>query len=93
MHCVGRREEIEWRVVEGATAALAAIATRRLLTRLWRTLGWSPEDAEWGTWGQALTWGIAVGAGMGVARVVAQRAAAAGFERVTGEPPPVEASS
>jgi hypothetical protein len=88
-----RREEIEWRVVEGATAALATIATRRVLTRLWHALGWSPEGAEWGTWGQALTWGIAVGAGMGAARVVALRAAAAGFERVTGTAPPVEAAS
>jgi hypothetical protein len=88
-----KRQEIEWRVVAGASAALATIATRRLLTRVWRALGWSPDEAEWGTWGQALAWGIAVGAGMGAARVVAQRVAAAGFERVTGEPPPVEAVS
>jgi hypothetical protein len=88
-----RTQEIEWRIVAAASGALAAVATRRLLTKLWRTLGWSPEDAEWGTWGQALSWGIAVGAGMGAARVVAMRAAAAGFERVTGEAPPVEAAS
>jgi len=86
------RREIEWRVVAGATAALATIATRRVLTRLWHAAGWSPDEAEWGTWGQALAWGIAVGAGMGAARVVAQRAAAVGFERITGEPPPVEAA-
>ena len=88
-----RRQEIEWRVVAGASAALATIATRRALTRLWRALGWSPDEAEWGTWGQALAWGVAVGAGMGAARVIAQRAAAVGFERVTGETPPVEAAS
>jgi len=87
------RREIEWRVVAGASAALATIATRRLLTQTWRALGWSPEEAEWGTWGQALAWGIAVGAGMGAARVIAQRAAAAGFERVTGDAPPVEGVS
>jgi hypothetical protein len=87
------REEIEWRVVAGASGALATIATRRLLTRLWRALGWAPEEAQWGTWAQALAWGIAVGAGMGAARVIAQRAAAVGFERVTGEAPPVEAAS
>jgi hypothetical protein len=87
------RQELEWRVVAGASGALATIATRRLLTRLWHALGWSPEEAEWGTWRQALTWGIAVGAGMGAARVIAQRAAAAGFERVTGETPPVETAS
>ena len=88
---VPKRREIEWRVVAGASAALATIATRHLLTQLWRAVGWSPDEAEWGTWGQALAWGVAVGAGMGAARVVAQRAAAAGFERVTGEVPPVEA--
>ena len=77
----------------GATGALAAVATRRLLTRVWRAFGRLPDDAEWGTWGQALTWGIAVGAGMGAARVVALRAAAAGFERVTGDPPPVDAAA
>jgi hypothetical protein len=87
------RREVEWRVVAGASAALATIATRRLLTTLWRSLGWSPDEAEWGSWREALTWGVAVGAGMGAARVVAQRAAAAGFERVTGETPPVEAAS
>ena len=80
-------------MVAGASAAVATIATRRLLTLLWHTLGWSPEEAQWGTWGQALAWGVAVGAGMGAARVVAQRAAAAGFERVTGNAPPVEAAS
>ena len=88
-----RRREIEWRVVAAASAALATIATRRLFTTAWHALGWSPEEAEWGNWGQALAWGVAVGAGMGAARVVAQRAAAAGFERVTGEAPPVEAAS
>jgi len=88
-----KRQEIEWRIVAGASAALATIATRRLLTQSWRALGWSPDEAEWGTWGQALAWGIAVGAGMGAARVVAQRVAAVGFERVTGDPPPVDAGS
>jgi hypothetical protein len=88
-----RRQEIEWRVVAAASAALATIGTRRLLARLWHAMGWSPEEAEWGTWGQALAWGVAVGAGMGAARVVAMRAAAVGFERVTGGSPPVEAAS
>jgi len=95
LHSVTRRrnQEIEWRIVAAASGALAAVATRRLLTRVWHTLGWGPEEAEWGTWGQALAWGIAVGAGMGAARVVALRAAAMGFERVTGETPPVDAAS
>ena len=65
-------------MVAAASGTLAAVATRRLLTQVWHALGRGPDEAEWGTWGQALAWGIAVGAGMGAARVVALRAAAAG---------------
>ena len=81
--------DLAWRVVAGASAALATLATRRALTAAVRATGWEPDDAPWGAWPQALVWAVALGAGMGVARVVAQRAAAAGFARVTGEPPPV----
>jgi Protein of unknown function (DUF4235) len=86
-------ERVQWKIVGGLSAALATVATRRLLTAVWHAAGWQPEEAEWGTWGQALAWGVAVGAGMGAARVVAQRAAAAGFQRVTGASPPVEATT
>jgi uncharacterized membrane protein YedE/YeeE len=86
-------ERIEWQILAAATGAVATIATRKVLTAAWRAAGRDAAEAEWGTWAQALTWGLAVGAGMGVARVIAQRAAAAGFERVTGDPPPVAAAS
>lgn len=81
--------KVEWRIVVAVTGAAATLATRKALTMTWHALGWEPEEAERGTWRQALLWGVALGAGMGAARVVAQRAAAAGFEAVTGEPPPV----
>jgi hypothetical protein len=86
-------ERVKWQVVVGLSATVATLATRRVLTTAWHAAGWDPESAEWGSWREALIWGVALGAGMGVARVVAQRVAAAGFERVTGEPPPVEALS
>jgi len=86
-------ERIEWQIVAAATGALATVATRKALTAAWRAAGRDAANAEWGTWGEALAWGVAVGAGMGVARVIAQRVAAAGFERVTGDPPPVAAAS
>jgi hypothetical protein len=38
----------------------------------------------------ALTWATALGVGAAVARVVAQRGAAAAWERATGNPPPIE---
>jgi hypothetical protein len=40
-------------------------------------------------WPDALTWAIAVAVGAAVARVVAQRGAAAAWERATGDPPPI----
>jgi hypothetical protein len=40
-------------------------------------------------WRDALTWAVAIGVGAGVARVVAQRGAAAAWERATGDPPPI----
>lgn len=89
----GPVRSLEWKVLAAASATLATIATRRAVTAAGRALGWDPDDATWGAWPQALVWGLAVGAGMGVARVVAQRAAAAGFERVTGDAPPVLAAS
>lgn len=85
--------DLEWRAVAAASATLATLATRRAITSGARALGWDPDDTEWGAWPQALVWAVAVGAGMGVARVVAQRAAAAGFERITGDAPPVGADS
>jgi len=86
-------QELEWRVVVGASAALATVAARQLLTFAWHTAGWEPHEAEWGSWGQALAWGVALGAGVGAARVLAQRIAAAGFERVTGDAPPIDTTT
>jgi hypothetical protein len=85
--------KVEWQVVAAVTGMVATVATRKLLTAAWHAAGWEPDEAQWGGWREALLWGVAVGAGMGAARVVAQRAAAVGFERVTGDPPPVTAAS
>jgi hypothetical protein len=36
----------------------------------------------------ALTWAVAIAVGAAVAKVIAERAAAAGWERAPGAPPP-----
>jgi hypothetical protein len=88
------RTDLVWRVVSGATGLVAGMATRRLLAVAWSSL--SPSDHEPPlnpadrriTWPEAVTWAVAAGAGVGVAHLVGQRLAAAGWELATGEAPP-----
>ena len=85
-------KKLEWRIVSAASGALAALATRRLLL-----LGWSrlapgdppdnPEDPSTSLQ-EALTWAIATGVGLGVARILAVRTAAKVWEAAAHEPPP-----
>ena len=83
------RERILWRVVAAASAALAALAARQIVRLGWRAAGHeSGEDPEQ-PWTEAVAWAAAVGVGAGVARVLAVRGAARGWERVKGDPPPV----
>lgn len=81
-----------WSALSKMSAVLGAVATRKLLQALW------PGDGETGPpfnpadrrvpWSTALQWGVAAGVGAGLARVLGQRAAAAGWEKATGSPPP-----
>jgi len=82
--------KVEWKIAVAVTGAAATLVTRQALTVTWRAMGWEPEDPARGNWHKALLWGVALGAGMGAARVVALRVAAIGFEAVTGEPPPLD---
>ena len=52
----------------------------------------NPADPDTG-WGEALSWVVAISIGGAVARVVAQRAAATGWERAMGSPPPAKDSA
>ena len=94
-HDVGMTRQlrtVEWRIAVAVTGAATTLVTRQALTMTWRAMGWEPEDPARGSWQKALLWSVALGAGMGAARVVAVRVAAVGFEAVTGEaPPPVAA--
>jgi hypothetical protein len=76
-----------------ALAAIAAGALARAgLQRAWiATQQTDPPDnpADPSTrWRDALVWSVAIGAGMGVARVIGRRAAAAGWTAALDEAPP-----
>jgi hypothetical protein len=85
-------DRVRWAAVSNASAVLGAIATRKLLQVVWpggdeTGPPFNPADRRVG-WGTALQWGIAAGVGAGIARVVSQRLAAAGWEAATGSAPP-----
>jgi hypothetical protein len=66
-------------VLVTATAIAAGVATRRGLKACWKRLrGTAPPDnptAAGVTWVDALTWAAAVGAAVGIARVMGRRGA------------------
>jgi hypothetical protein len=82
-----------WQGVAAVTGMVAAAAVRRAAVATWKTTKHEdpPENpaARDVGWRDALTWAAAIGVGAGVARVVAQRGAAAAWERATGDPPPI----
>lgn len=84
--------EVLWKAV-GTTAGVAAAAlTRNLLISAWRRSGRSEPPANPAApttgWGEALAWAALTGLAIGIARLVAARGAAAGWQRATGALPP-----
>jgi hypothetical protein len=82
-----------WQGVALASGTLAAAGVRRAAVTSWRTTKHedppeNPAAPDVG-WRDALIWAMAVAVGAAVARVVAQRGAAAVWERATGDPPPI----
>lgn len=88
-----RSERVRWAAVSNISALLGALTTRKLLQAVWPAGDdatgppFNPADRRVG-WSTALQWGVAAGVGAGIARVVGQRAAAAGWEAATGSAPP-----
>lgn len=88
-----RSERVRWAAVSNISALLGALTTRKLLQAVWPAGNdatgppFNPADRRVG-WSTALQWGVAAGVGAGIARVVGQRAAAAGWEAATGSAPP-----
>ena len=86
------RKSLVWKGVTLGTGAAAGAAAQQVLALAWRkTAGHSPPDnpADRRTsWPEALLWGVAAGVGYGIARIVANRAAAAVWELAIDEAPP-----
>ncbi len=77
-----------WTAVSALAGAAAAATMRRGLQRLWPDPGSrNPADRRV-TWREGLMWAVISGVGAGVARLVSQRLAAAGWEKAAGVSPP-----
>src|SRR5207253_8425856 len=79
--CMRDTRQLVWRGVAIGSGTLAAAAVRRAAVTTWRTTKHEdpPENpvARDVSWANALIWAMAVAIGAAVARVVAQRGAAA----------------
>lgn len=84
-------EERVWDMVALGSAALAGVAIRQALQGGWKLLKrdeppTNPAARSVG-WPDALAWTLAVGAAVGVGRMLAERGAAAGWRKVRGRYP------
>jgi hypothetical protein len=84
--------KLAWRVLGGVTTIAATIVTRKILTAGWKFVTGtnppdSPENPDTGTI-EAVSWALASGVGVAVARLFATRKAAQYWEKATGDLPP-----
>lgn len=84
-------EERAWQAFVLASAAAAGIAARQLMQAGWKTVrnGEPPENpaARSVDWTDAVSWTVATGVTVGLARLLAERGAAAGWKKVRGHYP------
>lgn len=85
-------EKTVWKLAATGAAVVASIAVRNALMAAWRTVMKNeppnnPADPAT-NWGEAIAWTAATGLVVGVARMVASRGAAAGWQKATGNLPP-----
>lgn len=84
--------KVGWKIVGAGAGVAAAMVTRKVLTAAWR--GAKHDDppanpaAPGTSWPEGLAWAASTGVALGVARLVAQRGAAAGWQKATGHLPP-----
>jgi hypothetical protein len=83
-------KKVTYQALSTVAGILAAVAARKVVSALWRSdteTPLNPADRRT-SWQEALAWGLATAVGAAVARIVALRGTAAGWERMTGESPP-----
>ncbi len=83
-------KKLSYNALSTVAGIAAAVAARKVVSALWRSDTQTPlNPADRRTsWREALAWGLATAVGAAVARIVALRAAAAGWEKMTSETPP-----
>ena len=94
----GKREAVlllkkyGWKAITIALGALVGLVTQRLIEMPWKLVrGSTPPKVladRRSPWLDAVSWAVASGVGVGVARLVAIRAAAGVWEAAVHEPPP-----
>jgi hypothetical protein len=83
-------KKLTYNALSTIAGLVAAVAVRKIISALWRSdteTPLNPADRRT-SWSEALAWGLATAIGAAVARVVALRGAASGWEKMTGETPP-----
>ena len=89
------KKQLAWKAISAGTAAVSVLVTRRVLTAVWQRFGATPPSDGTAdrkvTWRAALTWAVATGVGIAVARVVAVRLSARAWEAALHEAPPESA--
>jgi hypothetical protein len=87
-----RMETITWKIAAAGAGVVAGLAVKKALVLAWKAARdeeppLNPADPSTG-WGEAVAWTVAMASGMGVAKLVAVRGAAAGWQKATGTMPP-----
>lgn len=81
-----------WKAIAVGTGALTGLATQRVIELVWTAVRGStpPKVAadRSSSWPEAVSWAVATGIGVGVARLLAVRTAAVLWEAAVHAPPP-----
>lgn len=82
-----------WLLFVGGAAALGSFVVRQGLNQAWRLAydddpPQDPSDIDV-EWRDAVVWTLATSVVAGMGRLIARRGAAAGWERMMGERPPI----
>jgi hypothetical protein len=87
-------EKLLWRGVALASGAASALLVRQAAVALWHTTRHEDPPKHPGArgvrWRDAMIWTVSVAIGAAVARVIAERTAAAAWKMATGSAPPVD---
>jgi hypothetical protein len=85
-------QKYTWKAIAVGTGALTGFATQRVIELMWTALRGSrpPKLAadRSSPWPDAVSWAVATGIGVGVARLLAVRTAAVLWEAAVHAPPP-----